>query len=83
MESLRSSGTGDLTAPRTDHTPKITKAMPNAIPRDAEPTVKGMETAAQDGVTAGAENEDAGAPTSNGALGKYRDLIAPPGYVVP
>jgi hypothetical protein len=77
-ESLRGSGTGDLRSPRTDHTPNITKGQGNAIPRDAEPTIKGMESAAQDGTTAGSMGQDAAAPQSNGALGKYRDAIVPP-----
>jgi hypothetical protein len=77
-ESLRGSGTGDLTAPRTDHTPNITKGQANAVPRADEPVIKGMESAAQDGTTAGSMSQDAGPPQSNGALGKYRDAIVPP-----
>jgi hypothetical protein len=84
MDVLRDSGTGDLREPRTDHTPAINKARSNAIPASAEPTIKGMESAGQDGTTAGSENQDTGGVPSNGALGKYREaLVTPPGVNVP
>jgi hypothetical protein len=78
MEGLRSSGTGDLTAPRTDHTPTISKARGNAIPQGAQSAIKAMEAEGVNGEDAGANGATAGAALSNGALGKYRDTLVPP-----
>lgn len=78
MERLRNSGTGDLRSPRTDHTPTISKARGNAVPRSAEAAIKAMEQEAVSGIDAGAGNQDTGAVPSNGALGKYRDVVVPP-----
>jgi hypothetical protein len=81
---LRTSGIGDLKSPRTDHTPTISKAQGNPIPRPDQPAITAMEAAAVNGEDAGANGQDAGAAPSNGALGKYRDtLVPPPGFHVP
>ena len=54
------------------------------IPPAAEGTIRGMISEATDAETAGSEGASASAPTSNGALGAYRDaLVPPPGYHVP
>jgi hypothetical protein len=83
-ESLRSSGVGDLRSPRVDHTPNITKGQANAIPKAADQeTIRPMEEMAEDATTASAEGDPTPPVTSNGALGRYRNLIAPPGFQVP
>jgi hypothetical protein len=43
------------------------KAVPNAIPRDEEATIKGMETAGMEGVEAGAEGLPRNPATQPGA----------------
>jgi hypothetical protein len=64
------------------------KPVPNAVPRDEEPTIKGMETAAIEGTTAGAESlpqNPATAPGSNKSIPPpFRDAIVPdPNWHVP
>jgi hypothetical protein len=84
MTDLRNSGVGNLTAPRTDHTPTITKSRPNAIPGSAQPAITAMETEGVSGVDAGSQDQDTGAVPSNGALGAYaKTLVAPKSFHVP
>jgi hypothetical protein len=64
------------------------KALPNAIPRDEEATIKAMTTEAEDGTTAGADNLPKNPATAPGSHrsnipGGVGNLIAPPGVNVP
>jgi hypothetical protein len=84
MANLRSSGVGDLKNPRVAGT-----APTKAIPAADEAVIKGMETAAEDGTTAGADNLPQNPKTAPGSQpgnipAEYRDaIVAPPGYNVP
>ena len=62
--------------------PATTSSPAKAIPPADEGVIRQMIGSAQDAETAGAADENK-TPTSNGALGAYRDLIAPSGFHVP
>jgi hypothetical protein len=79
---LRTSGIGDLKSPRVDgsHVPS------KAIPANAEGVIVGMEQAAQDGTTAGAQGEGVRHPPGSQRRNlptAVQGLIAPSNYKVP
>jgi hypothetical protein len=81
MSKLRNRGVGDLAGnPRVDGSPGPRKAIPAAD----EPVIKGMESAAQDGSTAG--DQGAGGKHPPGSQRRnlptqVQGLVAPEGYV--
>jgi hypothetical protein len=78
----KSSGIGDLQSPRIDGGGPTRRAVPSAD----EPIIKGMEEAAQDARTAGAQGEQPrhGEGSQRGNIpGGVGDLIAPDGFRVP